>query len=43
MLWRKSSAMGGFLKQLAGVFRELPKGLLDPHDAVTPGKRAASA
>ena len=36
MLWRKSSAMGGFLKQLAGVFRELPKGLLDPHGAVTP-------
>jgi LysR family hydrogen peroxide-inducible transcriptional activator len=36
MLWRKSSAMGGFLKQLAGVFRELPEGLLDPHGAVVP-------
>ena len=42
MLWRKSSAMGGFLKQLAGVFRELPKGLLDPHDAVTPAAATAT-
>jgi hypothetical protein len=34
--------MGGFLKQLAGVFRELPKGLLDPHDVVSSAKRPAS-
>jgi len=43
MLWRKSSAMGGFLKQLAGLFRELPKGLLDPHDAVTPAVAMATS
>jgi len=43
MLWRKSSAMGGFLKQLAGLFRELPKGLLDPHDAVTPAVATATS
>jgi LysR family hydrogen peroxide-inducible transcriptional activator len=30
MVWRKSSAMGGFLKQLAEVFRSLPHDLLDP-------------
>lgn len=28
MVWRKSSAMGEFLKQVADVFRELPKHLL---------------
>ena len=28
MMWRKSSAQGGFLKQLAEVFRKLPPGLL---------------
>jgi len=31
MLWRKSSALAPFLKKLAGVFRELPRALLDPH------------
>lgn len=31
MVWRKSSAMGDFLTQLAGVFKELPRDLLDPH------------
>jgi len=31
MVWRKSSAMSGFLKQLAEVFRNLPHDLLDPH------------
>jgi len=36
MLWRKSSAMGGFLKQLADVFRELPRELLDAHSAASP-------
>jgi LysR family transcriptional regulator, hydrogen peroxide-inducible genes activator len=30
MLWRKSSALAPFLKKLAGVFRELPRTLLDP-------------
>lgn len=33
MLWRKSSAMGEFLKQLAGVFKELPSDLLDARGA----------
>jgi LysR family hydrogen peroxide-inducible transcriptional activator len=33
MLWRKSSAMGDFIKRLAGVFKELPRDLLDPHGA----------
>jgi len=31
MLWRKSSALAPFLKKLAGVFRDLPRSLLDPH------------
>ena len=30
MLWRASSPMGGFLDQLAGIFRQLPPALLDP-------------
>lgn len=30
MVWRKSSAMGEFLQQLAQVFRELPPSLFDP-------------
>ncbi|HVK50687.1 MAG TPA: DNA-binding transcriptional regulator OxyR [Pseudoxanthomonas sp.] len=30
MAWRKSSAMGEFLQQLAQVFRELPPALFDP-------------
>ena len=48
MLWRKSSAMAGFLKQLADVFKELPKNLLDAHSAAStpvsakPAKRSAS-
>ncbi|MBS0569680.1 MAG: DNA-binding transcriptional regulator OxyR [Proteobacteria bacterium] len=33
MLWRKSSAMAGFLKKLASVFRELPQALLDARTA----------
>ena len=40
MLWRKSSAMAGFLRKLAGVFRELPQALLDVRRAV-PGPSAA--
>jgi len=31
MFWRKSSALAPFLKKFAGVFRELPRALLDPH------------
>ena len=30
MLWRKSSAMHGFLGDFAELFRQLPDGLLDP-------------
>jgi LysR family hydrogen peroxide-inducible transcriptional activator len=39
MVWRRSSAMHGFLQQLAQVFRELPDGLLTPTPA-GPGPRA---
>ena len=35
MVWRKSSAMAGFLKVFAQVFRELPPGLFQP-DAPVP-------
>ena len=35
MVWRKSSAMAAFLRQLAQVFRTLPEGLLDK----APGRR----
>ncbi|CAN5704955.1 LysR substrate-binding domain-containing protein [soil metagenome] len=31
MVWRRSSAMGHFLLQLAALFRELPQALLSPH------------
>ncbi|ANB16774.1 DNA-binding transcriptional regulator OxyR [Dokdonella koreensis] len=37
MVWRKSSAMAGFLKLLAGLFRQLPPELLDPHADVPAG------
>jgi LysR family hydrogen peroxide-inducible transcriptional activator len=30
MVWRRSSAMSGFLAQLAQTFRSLPAALLDP-------------
>jgi LysR family hydrogen peroxide-inducible transcriptional activator len=30
MFWRRSTAMDGFLRQLAGSFRALPEGLLQP-------------
>jgi LysR family hydrogen peroxide-inducible transcriptional activator len=30
MVWRRSSAMDGFLRQLAAEFRKLPDGLLEP-------------
>ncbi|HET6604908.1 MAG TPA: DNA-binding transcriptional regulator OxyR [Xanthomonadaceae bacterium] len=31
MVWRRSSGMSAFLLRVAGTFRELPEGLLDPH------------
>jgi LysR family transcriptional regulator, hydrogen peroxide-inducible genes activator len=45
MVWRKSSAMGDFLKQLADVFKRLPRDLLDPHSAAhaAPAKRRRPA
>lgn len=33
MVWRRSSAMGGFLERLAAEFRRLPDGLLQPPSA----------
>ena len=42
MLWRKSSAMGDFLMQLAAVFRSLPKALLDPREVVAASGARAS-
>ena len=42
MVWRRSSAMSGFLKQVAKVLRELPNGLLSaPEAAAAPPKPAA--
>lgn len=41
MVWRKTSAMSGFLHELAAVLRDLPPGLLDPPKEVLapqPGK-----
>jgi LysR family hydrogen peroxide-inducible transcriptional activator len=29
MVWRSSSALGGFLREFAQVFKQLPKGLLE--------------
>jgi len=40
MIWRKSSAMTGFLKKLAGVIRELPHALLDARTATAAGATA---
>jgi LysR family hydrogen peroxide-inducible transcriptional activator len=40
LAWRKSSAMAGFLHQLAQVLRDLPPGLLDPPAQTTPAARA---
>ena len=41
MAWRRSSAMSGFLLQLAQAFRELPPGLFDAPPVLEPdaGKR----
>jgi LysR family hydrogen peroxide-inducible transcriptional activator len=41
MVWRKSSAMNGFLQRLADVFRHLPTDLFDAHTAATPTLAAA--
>jgi LysR family hydrogen peroxide-inducible transcriptional activator len=42
MVWRRSSAMGGFLRKLAEVFRDLPKALLRPDgDSAAPVRRAS--
>ena len=35
MIWRKSSAMGAFLHDLAGILRDLPRALLDPRSAAS--------
>ena len=43
LVWRKSSAMGGFLRELAQVLRELPAGLLQmPRDAHGAGPASAA-
>ncbi|HVR81060.1 MAG TPA: DNA-binding transcriptional regulator OxyR [Luteimonas sp.] len=39
MLWRRSSAMAGFLQQMANEFRKLPKALLQPPIAAAQAKR----
>ncbi len=40
LVWRRSSALGRFLKKLAAVLRDLPAGLLSPHVAVEPSEPA---
>ncbi len=42
MVWRRSSAMGDFLAKLAGVFRDLPPGLLAPAAGAAPRTDAAA-
>ena len=39
MAWRRSSALAPFLKRLAQVFRELPRGLLDTRGLAAPAAR----
>ena len=43
MLWRRSSAMHGFLMQLADEFRKLPHRLLEPPEGVGVPARVTSA
>ncbi|MAL03193.1 MAG: DNA-binding transcriptional regulator OxyR [Arenimonas sp.] len=43
LVWRRSSAMGGFLHDLAAVLRDLPQGLLDLPADEPSGPRAAKA
>ena len=39
MAWRRSSAMAGFLGELAQVFRSLPPALFEPPAEVEPEAR----
>lgn len=41
LVWRRSSAMGAFLHDLAAVLRDLPAGLLDLPADQPAGKRPA--
>ncbi|OZB68860.1 MAG: DNA-binding transcriptional regulator OxyR, partial [Lysobacterales bacterium 13-68-4] len=43
MVWRKSSAMDGFLTRLAEVFKRLPADLLDTRSTVTPPAKGDTA
>lgn len=43
MVWRRSSAMAGFLLKLADVFRNLPKALLKPDAGTSMPTKPASA
>ncbi|HSE13482.1 MAG TPA: LysR substrate-binding domain-containing protein, partial [Rudaea sp.] len=43
MIWRKSSAMGPFLKKLAAVLRTLPHGLLDARTVISLAHAATHA
>ena len=43
MVWRKSSAMHGFLLKLADVFKRLPPELLDPRSVTTTAVPSVSA
>ena len=43
MVWRRSSAMGNFLQQLAAEFRKLPEQLLRPPSAVAEATHPVSA
>jgi LysR family hydrogen peroxide-inducible transcriptional activator len=42
LVWRKSSAMTAFLRDLAAILRDLPPGLLDPRSAASTAFAAAS-
>ncbi|HEU4663643.1 MAG TPA: LysR substrate-binding domain-containing protein, partial [Dokdonella sp.] len=43
MAWRRSSAMGAFLKRLAAIVRALPRELFDARATARPRKSAATA
>jgi LysR family transcriptional regulator, hydrogen peroxide-inducible genes activator len=43
MVWRRSSAMAGFLQQFAQVFRELPQELFTPTPDLVPAARRQAA
>ena len=43
MVWRRSSAMAGFLQQFAQVFRELPQELFTPTPDLMPAPRRQAA